>query len=90
MRCVDQITSSLLFDVPHTSQSHNVVRFTLCVPCLLQDQVKGHLDKMRRTLPLHSMPMWMMDDGSVPMTTNPSYGQIELSGIHSKPIYANL
>ena len=31
-----------------------------------------------------------MDDGSVPMTTNPSYGQIELSGIHNKPIYGNL
>ena len=27
-----------------------------------------------------------MDDGSVPMTTNPSYGQIEISGIHNKPI----
>ena len=31
-----------------------------------------------------------MDDGSVPMTTNPSYGQIELSGIHNKPIYGDL
>ena len=58
VRCVDQITSSLLFDVLHTSQSHNVVKFTLCVPCLLQDQVKGHLDKMRRTPSHRSMPMW--------------------------------
>ena len=31
-----------------------------------------------------------MDDGSVPMTTNPSYEHIALSGTHNKPIYANL
>ena len=31
-----------------------------------------------------------MDDGSVPITTNPGYGQIEMSGTHNKPIYANL
>ena len=88
MRCVDQITSSLLFDVLHTSQSHNVVRFVCSLLATGSSEGTFGQDEKNSTTPFYANVE--MDDGSVPMTTNPSYGQIELSGIHNKPIYGNL
>ena len=87
---MDQITSSLLFDVLHTSQSHNVVRFRPVCSLLDTGPSEGTFgqDEKNSTTPFYANVE--MDDGSVPMTTNPCYGQIELSGIHNKPIYGNL
>ena len=85
---MDQITSFLLVDVLHTSQSHNVVRFTPC-SLLATGPSEGTFGQDENSItPFYANVE--MDDGSVPMTTNPSYGQIELSGIHNKPIYGNL
>ena len=86
----NQITSSLLFDVLHTSQSHNVVRFSPVCSLLATGPSEGPFeqDEKNSTTPFYANVE--MDDGSVPMTTSPGYGQIEMSGIHNKPIYANL
>ena len=86
----NQIISSLLFDVLHTSQSHNVVRLSPVCSLLATGPSEGAFgqDEKNSTTPFYANVE--MDDGSVPMTTNPSYGQIELNGIHNKPIYANL
>ena len=48
---------------------------------------------MGNLLVLDSESMYVnveMDDGSVPMTTNPSYGRVELSSQQDKVHYANL
>ena len=45
-------------------------------------------DKKNSTVPLYVNVE--MDDGSVPMTTNPSYGKVELTSDHSRAVYANL
>ena len=82
--------SSLLFDIPHTSQSHNVVRFSPVCSLLTTGPSEGTFgqDEKNSTTPFYANVE--RDDGSVPMTTNPSYAKIELSGIHNKAIYANL
>ena len=86
----NQITSSLLFDVLHTSQSHNVVRFGPVCSLLATGSSEGTFgqDEKNSTTPFYAIVE--MDDGSVPMTTNPSYGQTELSSIHNEPIYSDL
>ena len=45
-------------------------------------------DKKKSTIP--SYVNVELDDRSVPMTTNPSYGQIEGKQDCPKPVYANL
>ena len=84
------IISSLLFDVLHTSQSHNVVRFGPVCSLLATGPSKGTFgqDEKNSTTPFYANVE--MDNRSVPMTTNPSYGNTELSVIHNKPIYADL
>ena len=85
---MDQITSSLLFDILHTLQSHNVVRFVFSLLATGPSEGTFGQDEKNSTTPFYANVE--MDDGSVLMTTNPSYGQIELSGIHNRPIYGNL
>ena len=85
---MDQITSSLLFDVPHTSQSHNVVRFVCSLLATGPSEGTFGQDEKNSTSPFYANVE--MNDGSIPMTANPSYGKIELAGIHNKTNYANL
>ena len=49
----------------------------------------GEVDEDKK----NSTPFYMnveMDDGSVPMTISPAYGKVELTGDHSRAVYANL
>ena len=68
----NQITSTLLFVVLHTSQSHNVVRFSPVCSLLATGPSEGMFgqDEKSSTTPIYANVE--MDDGSVPMTTNSS------------------
>ena len=50
----------------------------------------GEVDESRKN---STTPFYVnveMDYGSVPMTTYPGYGKVELTGDHSRTVYANL
>ena len=86
---MDQITSSLLFDVLNTSVTQCSEVYPVC-SLLATGPSEGTFgqDEKNSTSPFYANVE--MDNGSVPMTTNPSYGQIKMSGIQNKPIYGNL
>ena len=79
-------TSSLLFGVLRTSQSHNVVRFSPVCSLLATGPSEGTFgqDEKNSTTPFYVN--MEMDDGSVPMTDNSSSVNMEMSSIHNKPI----
>ena len=68
--CVESIISSLLFDVLHTSQSHNIVRFSPVCSLLATGPSEGTFgqDEKNSTTPFYANVE--MDDGSVSMSTN--------------------
>ena len=51
---------------------------------------KGTVDEDKKNSPIPSYVNVEPADGSVPMTTNPSYGQIEFISNPNKSHYANL
>ena len=57
-------------------------------PSLITGSGEVDEDKKNFTPPLYVNVE--MDDGSIPMTTNPGYGKVELIGDHSRAVYTNL
>ena len=62
-----------------------------CSVCLLTTgSTEGTVDEDKQHFPIPSYMNVELDDGSVPMTTNPSYGQVERQHDHHRPVYGNL
>ena len=62
-----------------------------CSVCpLTTGSTEGTFDENEKNTPIPSYVNVEMDDGSIPMTTNPSYMQVERMTEGPKPLYGNL
>ena len=75
------LPSSLLF--------YNDCTFLLCNP-LTTGSTEDTVDEDKKNSPIPSYVNVELDDGSVPMTTNPGYMHFERMTEGPKPLYGNL
>ena len=64
--------------------------FTRSVYPLTTGSTEGTVDEDKRNSSIPSYVDVELDDGSVPMTTNPGYMQVERMTEGPKPLYGNL
>ena len=57
---------------------------------LTTGSTEGTVDEDKKNSPIPSYVNVELDDGSVPMTTNPGYIQVERMTEGPKPLYGNL
>ena len=68
----------------------SILDYMFCICLFTTGSTEGTVDEDKQH---SSVPSYMnveLDDGSVPMTTNPSYGQVERQHDHHRPVYGNL
>ena len=65
--------------------THTTSNYNYCVPL-----PEGTVDEDKKNSPIPSYVNVELDDGSIPMTTNPGYMQIERMTEGPKPLYGNL
>ena len=63
---------------------------TYSLRTLTAGSTEGTGEDDKQHFPIPSYMNVELDDGSVPMTTNPGYGQVERQHDHPRPVYGNL